>query len=186
MTPNPKKISTDDKLNLTVEFTYGAIRRIRINDFLASDDLIKTDLGIFRKAFIEDQAIISWRRDRVKYSLDYKKPPSFLDYVRGAKARGFSFALTRDEFDSLVFGDCFLCGTAGPNGLDRVDNILGYSVGNCRSCCKHCNYAKGALPLDLFLEWASRLAANKEAWSRLKAPAIVRYMDGPCPGSAKS
>ena len=43
------------------------------------------------------------------------------------------------------------------NGIDRVDNGLGYESNNCVPCCTHCNFAKGALTQKEFLEWVNQL-----------------------------
>lgn len=38
------------------------------------------------------------------------------------------------------------------NGIDRVDNSIGYLEGNVVSCCKTCNYMKRDLSVVEFLE----------------------------------
>jgi hypothetical protein len=43
------------------------------------------------------------------------------------------------------------------NGLDRVDNTLGYMLENVVPCCKTCNIAKGTMPYDDFMAWIGRL-----------------------------
>ena len=43
------------------------------------------------------------------------------------------------------------------NGIDRVDNTLGYLLSNCNSCCKTCNLAKHAMNYQDFLQWLNRL-----------------------------
>ena len=74
-------------------------------------------------------------------------------YKRGANARELEFALTDDEFDRLVAGDCYFCGIPPmerrmekniiiANGVDRLDSSKGYVAENCVSCCKECNLAK--------------------------------------------
>ena len=78
-------------------------------------------------------------------------------YKRHAKDRGKPFFLTVADFESLIFENCHYCGSPPSNvrryssgiredvaysGVDRVDNILGYTVDNCVPCCKGCNLAK--------------------------------------------
>ena len=48
------------------------------------------------------------------------------------------------------------------NGVDRVDSSLGYIEENCVPCCKFCNYAKRALPVDVFIGWARQLVAYQD------------------------
>ena len=43
------------------------------------------------------------------------------------------------------------------NGLDRVNNGLGYVEGNVVPCCETCNTAKQNLDLPAFFEWVQRV-----------------------------
>jgi hypothetical protein len=101
-----------------------------------------------------------------------------LGYKRHARARGFSWNLTRAEVEAIVVRPCFYCGSPPQNvkihkntvapfaysGIDRVDNTLGYSVGNVAPCCRICNRAKETLTLQEFAEWANRIAAMADQW----------------------
>jgi len=42
------------------------------------------------------------------------------------------------------------------NGIDRVDNSLGYIPENCVPCCGHCNMAKGSSTQSEFKYWLER------------------------------
>ena len=95
------------------------------------------------------------------YTLQYKATPRYLAYKTGALKRGLVFELTAEEFNALTTAVCFYCGTSGPNGVDRQDNHVGYTVGNCVTCCKHCNYAKGALTIEDFMIWLRRFKTKK-------------------------
>jgi hypothetical protein len=94
-------------------------------------------------------------------------------YQTNAKVRNHAFDLTDPEFKVLVDGNCYYCGSAPSaikrisgngqyiyNGVDRVDNTLGYTVANCVSCCSHCNMAKRTLSQDDFLGWISKVYTN--------------------------
>lgn len=101
------------------------------------------------------------------------------NYRRNAAARGLPFELTRPQFDILTSGECFYCGgvpsqvvrngrmTSGDrskytyNGIDRMDNSVGYIIGNCVSCCNTCNKMKRANDVDLFINHAIKIA---ERW----------------------
>lgn len=39
------------------------------------------------------------------------------------------------------------------NGIDRVDNNLGYIPDNCVPCCGYCNWMKSAAPVEEFRKW---------------------------------
>ena len=89
----------------------------------------------------------------------------FRNYRAGAIKRGYSFELTIDQFQLLTQNNCFYCGAVPSqkiitktnngvyvyNGIDRINNNLGYIYSNSRTCCKACNMAKGSLSEDEFL-----------------------------------
>lgn len=78
-------------------------------------------------------------------------------YRIGARKRGHAWGLSREEFADLTKGDCFYCDAAPTktiqppnvwspytyNGVDRVDNAVGYRLSNCVPCCTTCNKIKG-------------------------------------------
>lgn len=106
--------------------------------------------------------------EKNKLSISINLVPSFnkvLNYYKqGAKIRGLSFNLTKKQFEKLILSNCKYCGAAPEkesksqngvlihNGIDRLDNKLGYSEENCVSCCSKCNFFKGSLNSDSFLE----------------------------------
>jgi 5-methylcytosine-specific restriction endonuclease McrA len=101
------------------------------------------------------------------------------DYKRGAKARGLEFSLTVEQIKELIQQRCFYCCCSPSkvrdrngkhifkesvmiyNGIDRVDNNVGYVYNNCVPCCEECNWAKGSRTQKEFLEWISRLIENR-------------------------
>lgn len=99
----------------------------------------------------------------------------FYAYQRSAKTRGYEWALPRELFRALTSQPCFYCGaepetkfraavgTNGNyvgNGVDRIDNALGYTPENVRACCKVCNVAKGALSEDEWARWITRVYSH--------------------------
>lgn len=95
-------------------------------------------------------------------------------YRRNAKMRKVDWNLTKEQFEMLILQPCHYCGHEGKksttgslityNGLDRVDNNLGYIVGNVAPCCMTCNSAKGALTLEEFRVWVKRIHTRVEKW----------------------
>lgn len=75
-------------------------------------------------------------------------------YKYHAQKRSLSFTISDEDFKALLLQDCHYCGAAPAqikykhkrstsyNGVDRVNNSLGYVDGNCVSCCKICNRIK--------------------------------------------
>lgn len=90
-------------------------------------------------------------------------------YRAGAANRGLLFAIDQAEFENLTRMPCYYCGalpsvrrargeTYEANGVDRVDNTLGYEATNVRPCCTTCNMAKKDMDAPDFISWALRLA----------------------------
>ncbi len=82
---------------------------------------------------------------------------------------GTEIAITRGEFEALYLGSCFYCGDPPSisikharglkrNTIDRVNSDLGYTVGNCVSCCDTCNRMKRDFTLSLFIEKAMKIS----------------------------
>lgn len=46
------------------------------------------------------------------------------------------------------------------NGIDRIDNSIGYTVENTVSCCTKCNTAKLTSSFDEFKEWVRKVYLN--------------------------
>ena len=95
-------------------------------------------------------------------------------YKYGAKNRGKTWSLTEDQFFALTQQDCHFCGiepsgdvkrwkgnrykgTYVYNGIDRLDNDIGYTPENCVPCCKWCNKAKNVRSSKEFLEHVTRV-----------------------------
>jgi hypothetical protein len=47
------------------------------------------------------------------------------------------------------------------HSIDRVDNSLGYVIGNCVPCCKLCNSMKSNLPKKTFLDHSKRIVKHQ-------------------------
>lgn len=109
----------------------------------------------------------------------------FSMYRSTAISKGRQFTLSIERFRELVTGACHYCGVpprvtskdtvktgireevrrkwasrTPRNGIDRVDNSLGYADGNVVSCCAVCNRAKREMSKDEFISWIDRAAAH--------------------------
>lgn len=78
----------------------------------------------------------------------------FKKYQQSAHKRNLTFSLSEQDFMSLVSSECDYCGERSGkyNGVDRVDNNLGYEKDNCVPCCTPCNLMKRDMGHDRFLE----------------------------------
>jgi len=87
----------------------------------------------------------------------------FRRYRQDAERRSIPFNLTLEEFTEIVSKPCYFCGSEHSNmlinkkgygefrysGIDRVDNSIGYLVGNCLSCCSKCNALKNGITKEM-------------------------------------
>ncbi len=77
-------------------------------------------------------------------------------YSYSASKKEYEFNLTPNDFDQITRDNCYLCGitTESPfnrNGVDRIDNSIGYEINNCLACCAGCNYMKSSYTLEDFV-----------------------------------
>lgn len=93
------------------------------------------------------------------------------NYKCNAKKRKLSFNLNEEDFFYMTKEKCFYCNkepsrilyrkgyneTYTFNGIDRLNNNIGYEKTNCVPCCTFCNRQKGAMNKDDFLDWVKRV-----------------------------
>ena len=79
----------------------------------------------------------------------------YIAYRENAISRNKEFSLSKQEFYTTVCNPCSICGKLDSethqNGIDRIDNDIGYQTGNIQSCCGECNFMKREYPLIEFL-----------------------------------
>jgi len=71
-------------------------------------------------------------------------------YKYGAKKRRLVFDITLEEFKIIIKQNCIYCNLSTENnnskkkanGIDRINNDLGYVIENCVPCCLRCNRMK--------------------------------------------
>lgn len=98
-------------------------------------------------------------------------------YEHQAKRRGLTFELTKEQFAELTKQDCWYCGREPAqikrdchrapkgayyiyNGIDRIDNAVGYTEANCIPCCGKCNWMKGTLHAEDFIVQIRKIGSN--------------------------
>jgi hypothetical protein len=85
----------------------------------------------------------------------------FSTYTKSAKNRNIGFELSQEEFELLVMQPCNYCGESKEGeviGVDRVDSSKQYCTDNCVPCCKTCNFMKGSININTFIEHAHKIA----------------------------
>jgi hypothetical protein len=98
----------------------------------------------------------------------------YTQYKSGAKRRDLCFELSIDEFKVITQENCFYCGSVPQqiavgggngrcngsyiyNGIDRLDNSVGYTKENSVPCCGRCNRAKDVWNKNDFLSWIAKV-----------------------------
>lgn len=98
----------------------------------------------------------------------------YKNYKAAARRRNYSFDLTKEQYNDMITSKCHYCGCEPNmtyhyqsdyidysqfkyNGVDRVDNTIGYTTDNSVPCCKICNNAKSTLPMEDWLDWLKRI-----------------------------
>ena len=98
---------------------------------------------------------------------------SYASYRSRAEKKDLEFAITNADYKSIILEDCYLCGKktteTNINGVDRVDNAVGYTVANCKACCKECNHMKNNYGLD---ELFAKIERISSVWFNCELPAL--------------
>jgi hypothetical protein len=97
------------------------------------------------------------------------KRPSYTNYKKSANRRNIDFNLSRKEFMTIIMNPCTYCGVVNntpigscAGGIDRKDSNKGYNEKNCVACCKTCNFMKGTLTCDDFLNQCNMITMNHD------------------------
>ena len=85
-------------------------------------------------------------------------------YIRGAQKRNYTFSIDLELFKTLVKSKCYYCHYMKDNevnGIDRINNELGYEPDNCVGCCETCNMMKYVLSQQFFIELCKIVSGTK-------------------------
>lgn len=100
----------------------------------------------------------------------------YRNYKSSATRRKYDFNLDLFEFKNLIESPCYYCKEEGSmepygfhkesryryNGIDRVDNKIGYTIENVVPCCKTCNNSKSTMNKFDFRNWIIKVYENLE------------------------
>jgi hypothetical protein len=91
-------------------------------------------------------------------------------YKREATKRGLEWDLSDEQFFNIVTRCCVYCGIPPSteysrqsngsftyNGVDRINNEIGYRTDNVAPCCNTCNFMKRIWSKDYFLSHISKI-----------------------------
>lgn len=113
-------------------------------------------------------------------------------YKRDSGYRKLKFSLTKAKFNKIIQQKCFYCGenpknwspyldekgnlrkyikvseefaktTSIPmNGIDRLNNHIGYNIRNCVPCCSTCNNMKNIHSYTFFVQHIEKILNNRK------------------------
>lgn len=117
-------------------------------------------------------------RDNVEFNqyMAYYK-----SYKRVAQKRGLGFNISFEFFKNMIIKNCHYCGSVPRkihhplsktsvmlknvgifvNGIDRMEQNIGYTKTNCVPCCPTCNFMKQEHCYDIFLSIISKIYNNR-------------------------
>jgi 5-methylcytosine-specific restriction endonuclease McrA len=98
----------------------------------------------------------------------------YRNYKKSADKRNYEFKISLEEFQILIESECYYCkeqNSLSPyghskksnyryNGIDRIDNNIGYTLDNSVPCCKICNNSKSTLNIEEFKNWIIKVYNN--------------------------
>ena len=70
------------------------------------------------------------------------------------------FKISKNQFNKIKKNKCYLCGKNNKNhknGIDRINNNLGYIMGNLISCCGDCNNMKKDYEYNKFINKCNQI-----------------------------
>lgn len=94
------------------------------------------------------------------------KCTSYNDYKYRHVKKGYidTEFITREYYDNIITQNCYICGKQPTqnhiNGIDRVDNNIGYVTDNCKPCCSTCNYIKKDFTHDVLMKKIKKIYEN--------------------------
>ena len=94
---------------------------------------------------------ISFYSTNTKY-VQYLKYKERID-DKNNNGKKLCFEIDNKLFDKIIKLNCYLCGKEYSNlhinGIDRVNNDIGYKIGNIMPCCNMCNKLKNKYPINI-------------------------------------
>ncbi|AGE48616.1 hypothetical protein PBCVAN69C_686L [Paramecium bursaria Chlorella virus AN69C] len=92
------------------------------------------------------------------------KRVSFNEYNKRANKKNIDFSISEIEFNNICSRPCEYCDRRNNNdninGVDRIDNDIGYTLDNCVSCCGQCNQSKANISYDVYITKCKTIATK--------------------------
>lgn len=91
----------------------------------------------------------------------------YLKIMKNAEERSRVVEMTKEEIMDMTDLPCAYCGKetidgVKRNGIDRMNNSIGYTLENCMSCCEICNFMKQSLDPHTFVERCAQISTGHD------------------------
>ena len=104
-------------------------------------------------------------------------------YKKRAESKNLPFEITKNEFTHMINSNCYYC-DAEPrqcsdsirNGIDRINNEVGYISGNSVTCCTTCNMIKRDIRHDDFLRHIEKIYLDNEKYKKMNPMEVLLFM----------
>jgi hypothetical protein len=132
---------------------YTILYRERLRDVLGDEKYLKLNADRMKNYLDINPHMRKKQNDKSKLSLSRLT----YNYIKSASTRNIDYELSSENTTELMKNVCFYCkdinenGEKYFNGIDRIDNDVGYTIDNCVTCCKMCNVCKKNLALETFI-----------------------------------
>jgi hypothetical protein len=150
----------------TCQCNCGAVKDIRAGSFATTKSC-----GCWRR---ERASSPEWGGRRIKSGSAFRRV--LRQYKHDAKRRGLAWELTDGQAKILMTRNCYYTGRAPAkkmisdsgevflyNGIDRLNNLMGYVWENCVSCCHEVNMMKHIMATRDFLDFCKEVTFYR--WS---------------------
>lgn len=169
-----EKISEDySYLEEDVEKSRPNRRYIKVQCTCGSICSVRVEAELFTKRSCVKCGQLKRRNtfnDKTKESLSKRL---YMQYKRAAVLRKYFFELDFTDFKDLIVKNCYYCNEPPSNvlkqnyrsltynGLDRIDNTIGYKSSNVVTCCGWCNQMKNKYDAGTFLNRIKTIYKNR-------------------------
>lgn len=124
--------------------------------------------------------VATWKKQNTVYCITAIK--------QQARVKGIPWedAMTMSYCENMIKMPCFYCNLLPDNrlnGIDRMDNTKGYTIDNCVSCCKNCNFIKKSLDANTFIQRCQHISyyhkgigiEHDDVWRNCKSSPFNAY-----------
>jgi len=136
-----------------VRTTCKECRKIEKEEYLSRDYVIEKN----KKYYQDNKTEIRERTSKHRFTLNGQ----FHEYKKSAKKRKINFEIVETDCQPFFNSICDYCGdNYNGLGIDRLNNDIGYVLGNLVPCCYTCNLMKRTATKNEFINHIKKIMNN--------------------------